>query len=165
VRHLAKNETSFWRESILLHRPILPLPSHRPLSSFTAEELYQGTHQAVLREKNLSYPFVHLKSRSSIAPPYLGNVFQDKFPELDNSHTISSPILHSNGNWIFFTSSNNILRILSLRSGKLVWLQDLKESANGDPEGSHSIVAIETRGNSEVLLSVIYSLWSVSYLA
>jgi hypothetical protein len=51
---------------------------------------------------------------------------------------------------------------MSLRSGKLVGLQDL--NPDPDPDDGHSIVAIEARGGSEVLLSVMYSARLVPHL-
>jgi hypothetical protein len=136
----------------------LPLPSHRPLSSFTAEELYRGVQQAVVRERNLSSPVVKLKTYSRITWPYSREGSQDETSELNENHMPTSYLLHPNGDWIFLITADGIFRILSSRSGKVAYIQDLKEPGTGIPSEAFTVMALEVKNDSEVLLSMALNL-------
>jgi hypothetical protein len=158
LRHFAKTEASIWREAILYYLPLLPLPSHRPLSSFTAEELYRGIHQVVVRERNLSSPVVKLRSHSHMTWPYLEEGFQDKVLERHVSLR-SCRVLHPNGDWAFLLSAYGFFRILSLRSGKLVHRNGI-----GTRHEAYTCIAIEVGDDSEVLLAMTLNYMSVHSL-
>jgi hypothetical protein len=68
---------------------------------------------------------------------------------------LTSYLLHPNGDWIFLITADVIFRILSSRNGRVVYIQDLKEPGTGTPNyGAFTVMAIEVKNDSEVLLSM-----------
>jgi hypothetical protein len=140
---------------------ILPLETHRPLSSFTAEELHNGAHKALIRDRNLAKPHVDLLSYIRIPWPLVFQEGQtDEFITTLGEgpiQTHKSNLIHPNGEWIFLFSSNHVLRILHLRTGRMAWAGEMENLGTGlDPENSQCVAsALDFRGDLEIWLALV----------
>jgi hypothetical protein len=128
LRKLAKSSKAFWLSAAARSELFIPLPTHKPLYSFTAEELYLASHRAVLIELNVTSPQPRLHSWRHITWPYEPSPGVELLTEGANEENAEEAIhmhlAHPNGEWMFIVSSQNVLRILHLRSGRLALAYD-----------------------------------------
>ncbi|PVG04943.1 hypothetical protein CPB86DRAFT_778257 [Serendipita vermifera] len=159
LRKLSMTSKSFWLNVVIREGIILPLATHRPLSSFTAKELHGAAHKAIIRDRNLAAPHVKLLSHIRIPWPL---VFLDGEPDefittLSEGpiQTHKSNLIHPNGEWIFLFSATHVLRILHLRSGRMAWAGQM-ETISGFNVNDYQCVAsaLDFRGDSEIWLTM-----------
>ncbi|CCA68211.1 hypothetical protein PIIN_02077 [Serendipita indica DSM 11827] len=144
---LANERPSFWIYTLTHSGLLLPLYSFRSLPSFSARELYIAAHRAVLTERNLSSQNPKLLSYRYIPWPY------DPAPGVSLAagawempeEAVRMHLSHYNGEWMFTVSSNNILRILHLRSGKVGLMYDQDRYEGGMDDVSRVSWAVEFR--------------------
>jgi hypothetical protein len=141
--------------SIIRSQLVLPVPPHLPLSSFTAAELKPAVHKAVLRERNLSSPFPRLYSCNHIRWPYaFPSTALDQFPnplKEEPLDVVWMHLTHPNGKWLFLVSANNVLRILNLEKGTLMW----EERFGPAQLNSRVAFAVDFRGDIEARVAMV----------
>ncbi|PVG04939.1 hypothetical protein CPB86DRAFT_778251 [Serendipita vermifera] len=126
-RQLSKSSKSFWLHSIIRQRAHLPLATHRPLESFTVEELRCGCHRAVIRDRELSMDEVKLQSCTKISWPYLRHEAEagEHLDFVDPEQAADMFNIHPNGEWIFLFSTTHVMRVFHVRTRKMVWSSPL----------------------------------------
>lgn len=136
--------------------------------SFTAAELNIAAHRAVLSEHNItSEAGPKLVSSTHIPWPY------EPGPETDVDNVawetpdaaIYMHLAHPNAEWLFTVSSNNILRILHLRSGKLSLVYDGDQyPSSGRGIATRIAWAVEFREENDASLVMNCHLWDGQYV-
>ena len=158
---------------------VIPLPTHRPLHSYTAAELYLAGHRAASTERNINSPHPQLRSSRDIRWPYepspgveLGS---DLAQEERGADAVYMHLSHPNGKWMFTISRTNVLvgrvrtisptisnhlakRILNLRSGRLALTYD-GEAFESDVSSALAW-AVEFKEDDKALLVMNCPFWT-----
>ena len=118
--------TSFWIRTLAHCGLVLPLGRAKTLYEYTAKELSLAAHRAAIVERNLSSDRPKLHSWQYIEWPFTlsEGVQETEYSSQESSvDAISMHLVDDAGNWMVNVSSNNIVRILHLRTGKvaLIW--------------------------------------------
>ncbi|KAG8753242.1 hypothetical protein FRC14_006297 [Serendipita sp. 396] len=154
LRSISNSRTSFWLYTLQECSLFLPVASYRPLESFTAAELSLAAHRAALSERNITSPAPKLLSYRYIPWPFEGSpgVPLEDVEWERPEHAIRMHLSHYNGEYMFAVSTNNILRIIHLRSGKvaLLWTDD--QVAGGFPQDTYPSWAVEFREENEAVM-------------
>ena len=163
MRNISQSYKTYWVYSVLREGVIIPLPSLRPLASFSPLELGIAARRAVYREHNLSlqrpkfhsysrliWPFSRPRTSAEGNDPCAGANLETS-NSLDVFWIIS---LHHNGEWYFTFSKDFILRVLHLRTA--TWVLEEKPH---ELESSLGIVssqyAIKTLDDFEARVAVV----------
>lgn len=153
LRYLAKTRPSFWLPTLSRCGLFLPLPTHRPLRSYSASDLYIAAHRACLTQANLTSPFVRLRSYNHITWPYIPSAGIADLKDESAEEAIHMHLSHPNGEWLFTVSSGNVLRILHLRTGQLAMVYGLDKFATGSMFPPPTIAwAVEFREEEEATM-------------
>lgn len=153
---LSKASKAWWLHALTQSQLYIPLPTHRPLRSYTATELYLAAHRVVRTERNITSSRPRLYSWRYITWPYEPSPGVHLVSEAAKDETAEDAIhmhlAHPNGNWMFTVSNQNVLRILHLRSGKLALAYDGEMFGNDRDVASLVAWAVEFREEDKASL-------------
>lgn len=127
LRTLAMTRTSFWIGTLAHCGLVLPLGRAKTLYEYSASELSVAAHRAVLVERNLSSDCPKLRSSAYFPWPMAlsEGVRETEYSSQESSvDAISMHLVDDPGNWMVNVSTNNIVRILHLRTGKIALIWD-----------------------------------------
>ncbi|CAG7847017.1 SubName: Full=Uncharacterized protein {ECO:0000313/EMBL:CCA75624.1} [Serendipita indica DSM 11827] len=119
--------TSFWIGTLAHCGLVLPLGRAKTLYEYSAGELSVAAHRAVLVERNLSSDCPKLRSSAYFPWPMAlsEGVRETEYSSQESSvDAISMHLVDDPGNWMVNVSTNNIVRILHLRTGKIALIWD-----------------------------------------
>jgi hypothetical protein len=150
----------FWLNAVIRQRIVLPLPKHLALDSFTPEQLGCAAQKAVLRDQNLAKDYVKLHSYTKISlnDEAYSSVGVSKMAFVRDDELV---LMDPNGAWLFLFSTDHMMRVISSRTGKLVYID--KRGGFGwierrfMEESTCGTFAVDFRGDSEAIFVEIYT--------
>ncbi|KAG8806838.1 hypothetical protein FRC17_004772 [Serendipita sp. 399] len=127
LRTLANTRVSFWLQTLTETDLVLPLTRSQALHNYDAKDLNIAAHRAARIERNLTSSRPELRSWRHITWPFEPTRgLEDANLALWETpvQAVSMHLVDDGGEWMFNVSSNNIIRILHLRTGKLAACYD-----------------------------------------
>lgn len=126
LRSLATTRSSFWIYTLSHCNLVLPCIGDKRLHEHDARELHLAAHRAVFIERNLTSDSPALRSWSRIEWPYplADGVHETEYSSEETCSEVTTTYLVDDmADWMIFVSSNNILRIVFVRTGRvgLIW--------------------------------------------
>ncbi|KAG8834854.1 hypothetical protein FRC17_006786 [Serendipita sp. 399] len=127
LRSLANTQSSFWLGTLSRTDLILPLRGPIAFHEQSAADLNLAAHRATIVERNLASTEAKLHSWRHISWPFElseGVDCSERESEEVPRDIIKTHVVDESGEWMFFVSARNVIRIIHLRTGKVAAIFD-----------------------------------------